>query len=64
MLVYFQISYEDFFRYKIIVFDTKENATESDVLEFFKDFNALPSSELFYYMQKTDGVLVKQSNIF
>lgn len=63
MLVYFQIAFEEFFRYKIIVFDTEENATKSDVLEFFKDFNALPSSELFYYVQKTDGILVKQGKI-
>ncbi|CAO1308567.1 unnamed protein product [Diamesa tonsa] len=55
-----QIAFEEIFRYKIIVLDTMENASELTVLEFFKDFNVLPSSELFYFVQKTDGILVNQ----
>lgn len=44
----------------MIVFDTREKTTELVMLDFFKDFNALPSSELFYFVQKTDGILVNQ----
>lgn len=41
-----------------IVFLNAEN--ENDVLKFLQGKNALPSSEMFYFTDVIDGILIKQ----